>query len=141
MYSTYVIHVWIVILYCLFSQRLESKLLEASENVPFSIKSQRHLDRRENKAVGGTDDSQLEPSPPSSTAAALPAAAMATTASTSQRQLQAENGLERSSIYLQSVEHILEDITDVYALESVVAHIELGYTGTFDCVAKYKQVY
>ena len=133
-------HVWIVILYYLFSQRLESKLLEASENVPFSIKSQRHLDRRENKAVGGTDDSQLEPSPPSSTTA-LPAVAMATTASTSQGQLQAENSLERSSIYLQSVEHILEDITDVYALESVVAHIELGYTGTFDCVAKYKQVY
>lgn len=40
--------------------------------------------------------------------------------------------------YMKSVEHILKDIGSVYALESVVTHIDLGYTGTFDCLAEYK---
>lgn len=40
--------------------------------------------------------------------------------------------------YVKSVEHVLEHITSVLALESVVTHHELGYTGTFDCVAKYR---
>lgn len=42
------------------------------------------------------------------------------------------------SQHMKSVEHILEQITNVLALESVVTHHELGYTGTFDCVAKYR---
>ena len=40
--------------------------------------------------------------------------------------------------YLQSVQHVLQNISDVHALERVTIHKELGYTGTFDCVAKYK---
>ena len=40
--------------------------------------------------------------------------------------------------YLQSVQHVLQNISDIHALERVTVHKELGYTGTFDCVAKYK---
>ena len=39
---------------------------------------------------------------------------------------------------LQSVRHVLEDIGDVRAVESVVTHLPLGYVGTCDCIAKYK---
>lgn len=49
--------------------------------------------------------------------------------------------IERSSGYMQSVEHVLSDITDIQALEGTVSHYELGYTGTFDCVAKYRYIY
>lgn len=44
----------------------------------------------------------------------------------------------RNMGYMHSVEHILKDISCVCALESVVTHFELGYTGTFDCLAEYK---
>ncbi len=40
--------------------------------------------------------------------------------------------------YMQSVEHVLEDIGEVKALETSVAHFTLGYVGTFDCLAEYK---
>lgn len=44
----------------------------------------------------------------------------------------------KNSGYMNSVEHVLKDVSRVYALESVVTHFELGYTGTFDCLAEYK---
>lgn len=47
---------------------------------------------------------------------------------------------EIDSGYMKSARHILEQITSVLALESVVTHHELGYTGTLDCVAKYRFV-
>ena len=40
--------------------------------------------------------------------------------------------------FVRSVEHVVNDISDVYAVESVVSHINLGYVGTVDLVAKYK---
>ncbi|NWY71698.1 MGME1 exonuclease, partial [Erithacus rubecula] len=40
--------------------------------------------------------------------------------------------------YLSSVEHVLEDISDVKALESGVHHETLQYLGLVDCVAKYR---
>ena len=47
---------------------------------------------------------------------------------------------ETDSGYMKSVRDVLEQITSVLALESVVTHHELGYTGTLDCVAKYRFV-
>lgn len=47
---------------------------------------------------------------------------------------------ELDSGYMKSVGHVLEQFTSVLALESVVTHHELGYTGTLDCVVKYKYV-
>ena len=38
----------------------------------------------------------------------------------------------------QSVEHVVKDISEVYCVESMVSHMELGYVGTVDLVAKYK---
>ncbi|NXM03239.1 MGME1 exonuclease, partial [Tyrannus savana] len=40
--------------------------------------------------------------------------------------------------YLSSVEHVLEDISEVKALESAVHHETLQYLGLVDCVAKYR---
>ncbi|NWH78254.1 MGME1 exonuclease, partial [Piaya cayana] len=40
--------------------------------------------------------------------------------------------------YLSSVQHVLEDISDVKALESAVQHETLQYLGLVDCVAKYR---
>ncbi|NXX29068.1 MGME1 exonuclease, partial [Nicator chloris] len=40
--------------------------------------------------------------------------------------------------YLSSVEHVLEDISEVKALESGVHHETLQYLGLVDCVAKYR---
>ena len=40
--------------------------------------------------------------------------------------------------YLRSVQHVLEEVSEVWALESVVAHLELGYSGTCDCIATYR---
>ncbi|NXM77472.1 MGME1 exonuclease, partial [Serilophus lunatus] len=40
--------------------------------------------------------------------------------------------------YLASVEHVLEDISEVKALESGVHHESLQYLGLVDCVAKYR---
>ena len=40
--------------------------------------------------------------------------------------------------YMQSVEHVLDDIGEVKALETSIAHFSLGYVGTFDCLAEYK---
>jgi hypothetical protein len=44
------------------------------------------------------------------------------------------------SEYVKSVEYVLKQISSVLALESVVIHHELGYTGTCDCIAKYRFV-
>lgn len=46
--------------------------------------------------------------------------------------------LENVSGYLQSISHVLEDITGVKAIESVVQHQPLRYLGIVDCVAMYK---
>ena len=48
--------------------------------------------------------------------------------------------LSASDGYMKSVEHVLRDIGSVCALESMVTHMELGYTGTFDCLAEYRSV-
>ena len=40
--------------------------------------------------------------------------------------------------YIRSVEHVLSDLSDLRVSESVVCHKELGYSGTVDCVAKYR---
>ena len=40
--------------------------------------------------------------------------------------------------FARSVEHVVNDISEVYAVESVVSHNNLGYVGTVDLVAKYK---
>jgi genome maintenance exonuclease 1 len=37
-----------------------------------------------------------------------------------------------------SVSNVLSDISDVAALESVVTHLDLGYMGRVDCIAKYR---
>lgn len=44
------------------------------------------------------------------------------------------------SEYIESVECVLEQVSSVLALESVVVHHELGYIGTCDCIAKYRFV-
>ena len=40
--------------------------------------------------------------------------------------------------FAKSVEHVVNDISEVYAVESMVSHVNLGYVGTVDLVAKYK---
>nr|XP_045012213.1 mitochondrial genome maintenance exonuclease 1 isoform X3 [Jaculus jaculus] len=40
--------------------------------------------------------------------------------------------------YMESVQHILKDISGVRALESAVQHESLKYAGLLDCVAKYQ---
>ena len=40
--------------------------------------------------------------------------------------------------YLESVQHVVEDLSEVCALENALSHPELGYAGTVDCIAKYK---
>ncbi|XP_055025947.2 mitochondrial genome maintenance exonuclease 1 [Misgurnus anguillicaudatus] len=40
--------------------------------------------------------------------------------------------------YMESVSHVLNDITGVRAIESAVYHSELQYLGIVDCVAQYK---
>ncbi|CAG09509.1 unnamed protein product, partial [Tetraodon nigroviridis] len=42
--------------------------------------------------------------------------------------------------YLESISHILEDISEVRAIESVVQHHALNYMGIADCVARYRGV-
>ncbi|XP_042289357.1 mitochondrial genome maintenance exonuclease 1 [Thunnus maccoyii] len=42
--------------------------------------------------------------------------------------------------YMQSVSHILEDVSAVRAIESVVKHDTLSYLGIVDCVARYRGV-
>lgn len=45
---------------------------------------------------------------------------------------------ETSKVQMLSVEHVLRDIGKVIAMETAVAHFELGYMGTFDCLAEYQ---
>ncbi len=41
-------------------------------------------------------------------------------------------------VHYESVKNILADISDVMVTEGVVRHEQLGYSGTVDCVARYK---
>lgn len=47
-----------------------------------------------------------------------------------------EENLE--SGYIESVQHILKDVSGVRALESAVQHETLKYVGLLDCVAEYQ---
>lgn len=40
--------------------------------------------------------------------------------------------------YVESVSHVLNDITGVRAIESAVQHSSLQYLGIVDCVAQYR---
>ena len=40
--------------------------------------------------------------------------------------------------YSESVGEVLSEIGEVVAVESVVRHLELGYMGRVDCIARYK---
>lgn len=40
--------------------------------------------------------------------------------------------------YLESISHILENISEVKAIESGVQHHALNYMGIADCVARYR---
>ncbi|KAM9589997.1 mitochondrial genome maintenance exonuclease 1 isoform 1-T3 [Trichechus inunguis] len=40
--------------------------------------------------------------------------------------------------YIESIQHVLKDVTEVRALESAVKHEGLKYVGLLDCVAKYQ---
>lgn len=42
--------------------------------------------------------------------------------------------------YMESIQHVLEDISDVRAIESAVQHQPLNYVGILDCVAQYRWV-
>ena len=82
--------------------------------------------------MGPTSNSPIETTPPLVTTSSLEEQQTDTQTSQSQENSEEDSG------YLQSVRHVLQDISDVHALEGVTVHKELGYTGTFDCVAKYK---
>lgn len=40
--------------------------------------------------------------------------------------------------YMESISHILEDVSSVRAIESAVQHDTLNYMGIADCVARYR---
>lgn len=40
--------------------------------------------------------------------------------------------------YMESVSHVLGDMSEVKAIESAVQHPTLGYVGIADCVARYR---
>ncbi|XP_046884924.1 mitochondrial genome maintenance exonuclease 1 [Hypomesus transpacificus] len=42
--------------------------------------------------------------------------------------------------YMESIRHVLEDVSGVRAIESTVNHATLGYLGIVDCVANYRGV-
>ncbi|KAL2083287.1 hypothetical protein ACEWY4_021060 [Coilia grayii] len=45
---------------------------------------------------------------------------------------------EDTAGYLESVQHVLDDISEVRAIESAVQHHHLSYVGIVDCVARYR---
>lgn len=45
---------------------------------------------------------------------------------------------EDTAGYMESIQHVLEDISDVRAVESAVQHQPLNYVGILDCVAQYR---
>lgn len=57
---------------------------------------------------------------------------------TSGKSLKEAECEEQVSGYLQSISHVLDSITGVKAIESVVRHESLKYLGIVDCVATYK---
>lgn len=52
--------------------------------------------------------------------------------------LDTEPKVWKDSGFIESVQHVLEDISGVRALESAVHHSDLQYLGLMDCVAKYQ---
>ena len=48
--------------------------------------------------------------------------------------------ISKSHRYMESVKSVLSDVSDVIVTEGIVKHEELGYSGTVDCVARYKLV-
>lgn len=40
--------------------------------------------------------------------------------------------------YMESISHVLEDVSAVRAIESTVQHDTLNYLGIVDCVARYR---
>lgn len=49
-----------------------------------------------------------------------------------------EGNENRESGYIESIQHILKDVSGVQALESAVQHKTLKYVGLLDCVAEYQ---
>ena len=49
--------------------------------------------------------------------------------------------ISKSHRYMESVKSVLSDVSDVIVTEGIVKHEELGYSGTVDCVARYKLVH
>nr|KAF6358616.1 mitochondrial genome maintenance exonuclease 1 [Pipistrellus kuhlii] len=49
-----------------------------------------------------------------------------------------EGDENRESGYIESIQHILKDVSGVQALESAVQHETLKYVGLLDCVAEYQ---
>ena len=45
---------------------------------------------------------------------------------------------EDTAGYVESIQHVLDDISEVRAIESAVQHQVLKYVGIVDCVAKYR---
>lgn len=54
-----------------------------------------------------------------------------------QEALKRDENLLKSG-YIESVQHILKDVSGVRALESAVQHETLNYIGLLDCVAEYQ---
>ena len=42
--------------------------------------------------------------------------------------------------YWESIQSVLDQISEVMVTEGVIKHDELGYSGTVDCIAKYRLV-
>ncbi|MEQ2200869.1 hypothetical protein XENOCAPTIV_004187 [Xenoophorus captivus] len=53
-------------------------------------------------------------------------------------ELGEEGFKEYSQRYIQSISHVLEDVSAVRAIESTVQHGALNYLGIVDCVARYR---
>lgn len=109
-----------------FHHFVEQRLTEKAKIVPISIrpyKKAKSLSHSPHMSVLPAQASmpQLEPS-------ALPL---------EKQQLEGKESSE-DLLYLRSLDHVLKDISEVYALESVVRHLQLGYAGTVDCIGKYK---
>ncbi|XP_043912916.1 mitochondrial genome maintenance exonuclease 1 isoform X2 [Protopterus annectens] len=52
--------------------------------------------------------------------------------------LDTQSTVQEDSGFIKSVQHVLEDISGVRALESAVHHSDLQYLGLVDCVAEYQ---
>ena len=113
------------------AQKLEQKLHKLMLPDAISIKPQRHMLVSEKLAIQSHHKQFIVPCTTEETSVAVEGSVSVGN--------QMENA-DRDSGYVKSVEEVLEQITSVMALESVVTHHELGYTGTFDCIAKFRLV-